>query len=516
MQNTRIWIANRTLLLLTLIILTTLFIVAMPVSAVDNETATQTPAPTATQTPAPTATQTPTPTATQTPTPTATQTPAPTATQTLTPTPAPIGPLIPPIGGTVGTIRVTSDPATADVTLDGVHKGITPLDIEVYVTGTPPQSIVISEGGYISKTIAAPHPAAGETKTVHVVLEKIQPTPTPAVDGYFSIDSLPHGATIRIDGVYTGTTPLPDYPITTGTTHRVQVEYPGYESWSGIYSASSGQTTTISASLIPITPTTGVMSICSQPPGADVYVDGSYHGHTPMNVGSLSPGTHTLELRLAGYQPYTESIGIAASQTTTLNPYLTLATPSTGSIAVRSNPSGASIYLDGHYKGVTVLNDYFDIVGVPNGKHTISLRKTGYYDYTTGATVTGGGIKYVTGTMDQMAPSPSPEPDLVTTGTVELTSNPSGAEVYINNLFRGITPVNVPDIASGSNVITLKMQGYSDWIETVQVSARQTTPVSATLTETTPPATEKSGGLPLAAVAAIGLLSVLIIVLKRR
>ncbi|MDG6251475.1 PEGA domain-containing protein, partial [Methanocalculus sp.] len=416
----------------------------------------------------------------------------------------------------VGTIRVTSDPSTADVTLDGVHKGITPLDIEVYVTGTPPQSLVISEGGYISKTIAAPHPAAGETKTVHVVLEKIQPTPTPAIDGYFSIDSLPHGATVRIDGVYAGTTPLPDYRVTTGTTHRVQVEYPGYESWSGIYSASSGQTTQIFASLIAIKPTTGLLSIQSQPPGADVYVDGSYRGHTSMTVGSLSTGTHTLELRLAGYQKFTDTFLITTGQTTTLNPYLTPATPSTGSVAVQSNPAGASIYLDGNYKGVTVSNDYFDIVGVSTGKHTISLKKAGYYDYTTAVTVTGGGIKYVTGTMDQVAPSPSPTPKPVTTGTVELSSNPSGAEVYIDNLFRGITPVIVPDIDAGSHQITLKMQGHSDWMGTVQVNARQSTPVSAILTETTPPATEESGSLPVAAIAALGICGVLIIALKRR
>ncbi len=60
------------------------------------------------------------------------------------------------------------------------------------------------------------------------------------------------------------------------------------------------------------------------------------------------------------------------------------------------------------------------------------------------------------------------------------------------------------------------MQGHSDWMGTVQVNAGQSTPVSAILTETTPPATEESGSLPVAAIAALGLCGVLIVALKRR
>ncbi len=413
------------------------------------------------------------------------------------------------MGGDVGIISVTSDPSGADVNLDGKYEGTTPVEIKVYVTGTPPGSIIVSKNGYKAKTVSAPHPGAGATEYVHVTLEQIAPTPTPVYDGYFSITSSPSGATVRVDGHYVGSTPVTTQ-VTAGTTHRVQVEYPGYDAFSAVYTAYSGQTTSIPVSLTQTPQTTGYLTVTSSPSGADVYVDGSYRGYTPMTVGNLVVGAHTLELRLAGYQKSTQTFQIYSGQTTTKNVILSPSTPTTGSVAVQSYPSGASIYLDGNYQGNTYANDYFDIVGVATGTHSLMLRKPGYYDYTTTISVTGGGIKYVTATMTQQT---TPQ----TTGKANVMSGPTGAEVYVDNLFHGYSPVLVPDLAPGTHSITLKMSGYSDWMSSFEVTAGQTTPVSATLTpQPAPPAPTPSGGLPIAVIGAVGLLGVLLFVSRRR
>ncbi len=413
------------------------------------------------------------------------------------------------LGGDVGIISVTSDPTGADVNLDGQYQGTTPVEIKVYVTGTPPGSIIVSKAGYKTKTVSAPHPAAGATEYVHVSLEPIGPTPTPVQDGYFSIDSSPSGATVRVDGHYVGATPVTTQ-VTAGTTHRVQVEYSGYDAWSAVYTAYSGQTTNIYASLTPTPQTTGYLKVTSSPSGADVYVDGSHRGYTPMTIGNLIVGAHTLELRLSGYQKYSETFQIYSGQTTNKNVGLSQSSPTTGSIAVQSFPSGASIYLDGNFQGNTFTNDYFDIIGVSTGTHSIMLRKPGYQDYTTTVSVTGGSIKYVTATMSQQT---TPQ----TTGKANVISGPSGAEVYVDNLFRGYSPVLVPDLSLGTHSITLKMSGYSDWMSTFEVTAGETTPVSATLTpQPAPPAPTPSGGLPVAVIGAVGLLGVLLFVAKRR
>jgi hypothetical protein len=409
----------------------------------------------------------------------------------------------------IGVIEVTSNPSEASVNYGGSYEGTTPVTIKVYTTDGPDKQIVVSLSGYKTYTTKAPNPGIGETEHVHAVLEPITPIPRIPVEGYFAIDSQPRDATIFIDGHYQGTTPLTTM-VTAETTHRIQIEYSGYESWSGVYTTYSGQTTPVYAALTQNQPTTGFLAVTSSPSGADVYVDGSYRGYAPMTVGNLNGGSHSVELRKAGYQVYQSNAEIYSGQTSMMNAILSQSTPTTGSVGVQSIPSGASIYLDGNYEGTTMSNDYFDIIDLSTGSHTITLRIPGYNDYSTSVTVTGGSTDHITATLtQQIAP--------VTVGKVSVNSAPSGAEVIIDNLFRGYAPVVVPDIAPGTHSILLKLQGYNDWSNTVEVNAGQIAEVFGTMDASAPvPTPTKSGSLPIAAVSALGLFGVLFIVQRRR
>jgi tetratricopeptide (TPR) repeat protein len=56
----------------------------------------------------------------------------------------------------------------------------------------------------------------------------------------------------------------------------------------------------------------GVVTISSTPPGASVVIDGSDTGQvTPANI-SVGAGQHTLELRLTGYTPVTQSFNVTS------------------------------------------------------------------------------------------------------------------------------------------------------------------------------------------------------------
>ena len=46
------------------------------------------------------------------------------------------------------------------------------------------------------------------------------------------------------------------------------------------------------------------------------------------------------------------------------------------------------------------------------------------------------------------------------TGSVEITSEPSGALVYVDERFRGVTPLRVEDLLDGQHVVRLKKLGY--------------------------------------------------------
>jgi len=60
-------------------------------------------------------------------------------------------------------------------------------------------------------------------------------------------------------------------------------------------------------------------------------------------------------------------------------------------------------------------------------------------------------------------------------------STPNGAEVYVDNLFKGYTPATLTDIAAGQHQIILKYTGYVDYTQTVAVNSGQTTPLAISM-----------------------------------
>jgi aromatic ring hydroxylase len=66
-------------------------------------------------------------------------------------------------------------------------------------------------------------------------------------------------------------------------------------------------------------------------------------------------------------------------------------------------------------------------------------------------------------------------------GSIEISSSPTGATIYINDVTNGTTPRTIDDLIVGSYKITLKKSGYQDWAKTVKVEEDDTTEVDATL-----------------------------------
>jgi hypothetical protein len=54
-------------------------------------------------------------------------------------------------------------------------------------------------------------------------------------------------------------------------------------------------------------------------------------------------------------------------------------------------------------------------------------------------------------------------------GTLQLTSSPSGAEIYLDNQYMGTTPGTIPGVEPGSHTLEYRMNGYSSWKSAVSV-----------------------------------------------
>ena len=66
-------------------------------------------------------------------------------------------------------------------------------------------------------------------------------------------------------------------------------------------------------------------------------------------------------------------------------------------------------------------------------------------------------------------------------GKLDISSSPSGATIYLDNLANGTTPVILKNIPIGSHKIVLKMNGYQDWGKTVTIKDGETSEIDATL-----------------------------------
>ncbi|MCE5176992.1 MAG: protein kinase [Caldisericales bacterium] len=82
----------------------------------------------------------------------------------------------------------------------------------------------------------------------------------------------------------------------------------------------SGENTGNSGSTTPPPPvkTTATVYITSNVPGAFIYIDGSAKGTTPSSV-TLAPGTHKIEVRMARFKSYSETINVSAGDEKTVN-----------------------------------------------------------------------------------------------------------------------------------------------------------------------------------------------------
>src|SRR5437764_1436032 len=115
--------------------------------------------------------------------------------------------------------------------------------------------------------------------------------------------------------------------------------------------------------------------ISTQPPGADVFINGAKQsGQTPVTL-PLAPGQYNLVLRLQGYEPYAGPIQVKDNIQTQFPVVLTEKSKIRDAWSqVNSNPKGAEIIVDGASTGQFTPSR----VQVPAGTHTITLRLNGF------------------------------------------------------------------------------------------------------------------------------------------
>ena len=67
------------------------------------------------------------------------------------------------------------------------------------------------------------------------------------------------------------------------------------------------------------------------------------------------------------------------------------------------------------------------------------------------------------------------------TGSIKITSSPSGAEVYMDNEYHGTTPNTINGVPAGNHTVEIREHGYKTWSQVITVTSGSTASVSPSL-----------------------------------
>lgn len=257
----------------------------------------------------------------------------------------------------MGTLVVQSSPSGVQVFVDGVERGVTPARLtlaagahilELRSRGVPRViPLTISAGGEVSQYLEFAETAAAP------------------VTGHLSVQSVPPGARVFVDGTERGVAPLSIQDLAPGE-HQVTLES-DFATVKHVVSVQAGATASLVAPMsagTPAGPVSGWITV-KAPFTIEIHEGGRLIGTTDTERVMLAAGKHDLELVNA-------SLGLRLARTVQVLPGRVTAIPfepPMGTVHLNATP-WAEVWIDGRRAGETPLGN----VPLTVGPHEIVFR----------------------------------------------------------------------------------------------------------------------------------------------
>jgi TonB family protein len=213
----------------------------------------------------------------------------------------------------------------------------------------------------------------------------------------------------------------------------------------------------------------GTLVVATEPAGASVSIDGAAPLKAPVKVGGVAPGSHRIQISLAGYEPVDLSSDIAGAKTTDLGSIKLQSIY--GSLELTSSPDSIDFAVraasDPTGKPVRSGKTPATVDGVARGDYTVTFSRPGCRDHVEKVSVEKG-VKSPVGTK-------------YLDGSLELTSDPSGASVSKDGTFLGTTPLVLHDLTPKLASFDLALPGYDSTPISCEIPEGQTLKFAAQL-----------------------------------
>ena len=247
---------------------------------------------------------------------------------------------------------------------------------------------------------------------------------------------LPASGSMSVEGG--GTFKVPGRVGLPAGKHDLSIEVPGYLPYrTSVVVAGAGSSQRLTPKLVA---NSAQLSVSSEPAGAQVLIDGKSVGVTPL-AQTLGAATHKLELRLAGYKPWTVDVLVKANEPQAIGP-VRLGLPD-ATVQVRSNPVGASVTVGGVYRGSTPLR----LTLRPEVETTVTVTQPGYQE-------TSRPVRPRPGASDDLNVELAP-----ILGKIAIRVAPADAEVWVDGARHG-TGNQALSLTAVAHQIEVRKGGY--------------------------------------------------------
>ena len=249
----------------------------------------------------------------------------------------------------------------AEVVVDGEAVGVTPLAQLELAAGE--HVIVVSKDRYESAeaTVAI----EGRSTSQALSLELLPAWAT------VNLATTPAGATVSVDGVDIGQTPLAAEMLE--GKREVVVKLAAHKAWTDTLEITARADQTLPP--ITLEPADGLVLLRSTPSNASVTVNGAYQGQTPIELSLPPDANHQLVFFVNGYQEARREVRTSADGETSVSVSLD---PITSSVRIAALPADAELYVNGELRGNA--NQEIELLAATQ---TLEIRRDGYVPYTT-------------------------------------------------------------------------------------------------------------------------------------
>ena len=195
----------------------------------------------------------------------------------------------------------------------------------------------------------------------------------------------------------------------------------------------------------------GRLRITSVPSGANIWLNGKLVGGTPFEDNEIKGGDYDLLARLQGYQDFKQRLTVRQGELTTL---LANLKSLSGTIEVTSEPSGATILLDGQEVGTTPTK----IQKVKPGTREIVLQKTGFANFTTSVKVESGKVRNVNGRLSALV------------GQLQVLVRPYGS-IFIDGELKQTNAISqfMESLNVGQHTVKVVHPDLGTWEKTIEI-----------------------------------------------